>query len=943
MARRSSKADPSGQRRHGPRDAARGMLPDFQGREADIARIEKLLDHVGDGGKALLISGEAGIGKTTLLEFAQVFARQRGFRVLYMSGVIAEAHLPFAALQQAVGPILRQAEKLPQRQHAALLAAFGLGDDTTVPDTFLVALATLTLLTESAVRKPILLVADDIQWLDQPSHDVLSFISRRLSSDPIVLLMAARSDSEEAFPHWSVPRHQLTRLDAAAAERLLDAESPDLPLDLRQRFLDVAAGNPLALVELPRGERKPETGESHWVPLTDRLERAFFSRVSVLPTATRALLLIIAENDSRSIREVLDAGEVLLHEKVALETLAPAASARLIEIAAGEVRFRHPLVRSAIHQASSPVMRHNIHAALSRVIIDEPDRRIWHRMASAVGPDEALAAELDAAAARSQRRGALATAITALENAARLSGAALPRSERLLRAAEFAAELSQSETVERLLRKADLDRPPLRVRAQVAWIREMSQPLTVSDLSRISALIALAADARADGANDLALDLLWRAVQRCWWSNVGDTVRESILAAAGELGLPKTDARLIAIPAYAGPLAHGGDVYRKLQAYPTTGVGDPMAARILGLTANTIGAFDFGLRWLTEASTALREQGRLGELARVLFSRSVAETETGDWMGALRSSAEAIRFGEETGHAIWVAAATIVQARLAAMRGNFEAAEAYAVQAERLVLSPGSSLWLAMLENARGIAALGAGRPAEAYEHLQRVHTPGDPAFNTSLQFYWLVDYVEAAASCGQEAAALSIIEEVERHSAPVAVPWVQMMLYHGKALLASPNRAEMFFQRGLGTAAQNWPFLRARLLLAYGGWLRRQRRIAEARVPLRTAREVFDALGASPWSERARLELRAAGEATRPRAELILDALTPQELQIAELAAGGLSNKEIGARLYLSHRTVGYHLHRVFPKLGITARAGLRAALDRTPQAPDLRRRSAE
>ncbi|OZA92404.1 MAG: LuxR family transcriptional regulator, partial [Rhizobiales bacterium 39-66-18] len=406
MARRSSKADPSGQRRHGPRDAARGILPDFQGREADIARIEKLLDHVGDGGKALLISGEAGIGKTTLLEFAQVFARQRGFRVLYMSGVIAEAHLPFAALQQAVGPILRQAEKLPQRQHAALLAAFGLGDDTTVPDTFLVALATLTLLTESAVRKPILLVADDIQWLDQPSHDVLSFISRRLSSDPIVLLMAARSDSEEAFPHWSVPRHQLTRLDAAAAERLLDAESPDLPLDLRQRFLDVAAGNPLALVELPRGERKPETGESHWVPLTDRLERAFFSRVSVLPTATRALLLIIAENDSRSIREVLDAGEVLLHEKVALETLAPAASARLIEIAAGEVRFRHPLVRSAIHQASSPVMRHNIHAALSRVIIDEPDRRIWHRMASAVGPDEALAAELDAAAARSQRRGA---------------------------------------------------------------------------------------------------------------------------------------------------------------------------------------------------------------------------------------------------------------------------------------------------------------------------------------------------------------------------------------------------------------------------------------------------------------------------------------------------------------------------------------------------------
>ncbi|HEY0107807.1 MAG TPA: AAA family ATPase [Rhizomicrobium sp.] len=907
--------------------------PVLYGREGDMALIEGLIDRVRDGGSALVISGEPGIGKSSLLEAAQDRAHARGLRVLRLCGVTSEAHLPFGALQQAIGPILGRADTLPARQRSALQAAFGLSDDATSPDIFLVGLATLTLLTAGAARKPILLVADDIHWLDPPSRDVLAFIARRLSSDPIVLLAATRTLSDDHHP--DVPRHRLSRLDAAAAERLLDAKTPDLPFDLRQRFLDEAAGNPLALVELPRGERRPEAADSHWLPLTDRLERAFFSRVSGLPAATRMLLLVVAENDSKSLREVLDAGEVLLGERVGLDTLAPAVSALLIEVDAGEVRFRHPLVRSAVHQAANPVMRHDAHAALARVISDQSDRPLWHRLASAIGPDEALAEELDSAAMRSQRRGALATAIAALENAARMSAAAVSKSARLLRAAAFAADLGQPETVERLLREAEPDQQQPHVRASFAWIREISQPLTVNDLARISALVGFAADARTHGDDDLALGLLWRAAQRCWWGSASDTVRAGVDAAAREMELPATDARLIAIASYIEPLNNGHAVYRQLAAHAAAGIADPVAAWILGLAANTVGAFDFGVSCLTEASTAFREQGRLGDLARVLFARSFAETETGDWMGAVRSSAEAVRFGEETGQTVWVAAATIVQARLAAMRGNFEAAEAHAGQAERLVTSPGISFWLAMLQNARGIAALGAGRQAEAYEQLQRVHTPGDPAFNTGLQFFSLADYVEAAQSCGQDAAAAAAIAEVERRSAPVAVPWVQMMLFYGKALLAAPDRAEAFYQDGLATGGQNWPFLRGRLSLAYGEWLRRQRRSIDARLPLRTARDIFDALGAVPWSERARRELRAAGEASRPRTGRVLDALTPQELQIAELAAGGLSNKEIGARLYLSHRTVGYHLYRIFPKLGITARSGLQTALNRHLEAP--------
>lgn len=914
-------------------DQAHAASTVLYGREADIALVEGLLDRVHCGGAALLIGGEAGIGKSALLEVAKDLAQDRGMHVLRLCGVTSEAHLPFGALQQAIGPIFRHADTLPPRQRAALEAAFGLGDGATAPDIFLVGLATLTLLTATAARAPILLIADDIQWLDQPSHDVLAFVSRRLSSDPIVLLMAVRSGLGGELPHSSVPQHPLFRLPAAEAERLLDAAAPGLTPELRLRYLDMAAGNPLALVELPRGERGPETSSSYWLPLTDRLERAFFSRVSSLPSSTRLLLLVVAENDSRSLREVLDAGEVLLGEKVHLDALAPAVSAMLIEIEAGEVRFRHPLVRSAVHQAANPVTRHQVHAALARVIQDQSDRPIWHRMESAIGPDEALAGELDHAATRSHRRGALSTAVIALENAARLSEKAVTKSERLVRAAGFAANLGQPETVERLLREADLDNPQPHVRARFAWVREISQPLTVNDLPRVSALVAFAADAHNHGDDDLAVSLLWRAAQRCWWGNASDAVRADVHTAARGLGLPVTDARLIAIASYVEPLAHGCEVNMQLAAHAVAGVADPVMAWILGLAANTVGAYEFAITWLTEASTTFREQGRLGDLARALFSRSCAEIETGDWTGALRSSAESARFGEETRQMVWVAAAMIVQAILAGRRGHFGAAEALAGQAERLLVSPGTNFWRALLQGARGIAALGAGRPAEAYEHLQRISTPGDPAFNTSMQFYCLADYVEAALSCGQEAAAVAAIEDVERRSGPAAVPWVGMILSYSKALLASPDRAENFFQDALGTDVKTWPFRHGCCLLAYGEWLRRQRRVMEARAPLRTARDIFDALGALPWSDRARRELRAAGEGSRPPAGRVLDELTPQEFQIAELAASGLSNKEIGVRLYLSHRTVAYHLYRIFPKLGITARSGLRTALNQPSQ----------
>lgn len=871
-----------------------------------------------------MISGEPGIGKSALLEIAKHHAVSRNISVLTMTGVLAEVHLPFAALELALRPLMNRTAALAPRQRSALLAAFGICDGKGAQDIFLVALATLTLLTESASHKPVLLVADDVQWLDQATYEVLAFVSRRLSSDPVVLVVAMRDSFNRFFGDASTLRLRLSGLSEADAGHLLDAHAQGLPANVRNRFLREASGNPLALLELPRSGRATEACDAPWLPLTERLERAFSSRLSDLPEAARTLLFVAAENDETSLHEIISAGEAMSGDRLSVDAMSPAIAAGLIEIDATQVRFRHPLVRSAMHQAADLATRQRIHAALAATIQDQTDRRLWHRAAATIGADDELANDYDRMAARALGRGAVATAIDVLENAARLSSTGRAKSDRLLRAAELAADLGQPDLLERLLRQADVDESDELAPVRVGWCREISQPLAISDPSRIPALIAFASQAHAKGARDLASNLLWRAAQRCWWSSANNELRAKVLIAANQLELPETDHRLISIIAYVEPLHLGGSLHARLQRLSETRNGDPNVSRIVGSTANVIGAFDLGVSFLSESSAALREQGRLSDLARVLFAQGWAEMEVGDWTSAMREVEEAARLAEETGGVPWSAAATIVKARLAGMQGDLPRFEAYAAEAERMALSIGASFLLAMLQIARGITAIGAGRHGEAYDHLRRLFIPADPAFNSGLQFFGLADFVEAGVFSGNAEAARAVIEEMEVASAPAPVPWVETMLHYGKALLAAPAVAEGFFLQGLGPAAKNWPFLRGRLLLAYGEWLRRQRRPADARAPLREARDLFDALGASPWSNRARQELRASGETSRQRTEKAWETLTPQELHIAQLAAAGLSNKEIGTRLYLSHRTVGYHLGQIFAKTGIKSRSSL-------------------
>jgi DNA-binding CsgD family transcriptional regulator len=911
--------------------AARSGYLVLQGREQDIALIDHLIDRIKQGGSTLVISGEPGIGKSALLEVARQRAIKRGISVLSMTGVLAEVHLPYAALEQTLRPLMKRAASLVPRQRSALLTAFGMRDDTGAPDVFLVALATLALLTESATRKPILLVADDAQWLDQATYDVLAFIARRLSSDAVVLLVAMRDGFSRSFGEASTLRHRLSGLDDVAAEHVLNAHASDLTPALRSRFLKEAAGNPLALVELPRGARAADAGDVPWLPLTERLERAFSNRLSDLPDTARTLLFVAAENDGTSLHEILQAGTVVSGERMGVDALAPAIAAGLIETDGTEVRFRHPLVRSAMHQAADLAMRQRIHAALAAIIQDQLDRRLWHRAAATVGRDEELASAHDRMAMRALRRGAVAMAIEVLENAARLSSTARARNDRLLRAAELAADLAQPELLERLLRQVDMDESDQLLPMQIGWCREISQPPMIDDPTKVPALLGFAAQAHAVGAKDLASNFLWRAAQRCWWTNASNELRARVLVAANDMELAETDPRLIAIFAYTEPLRRGHDVRSKLQALLEMGNNDAATARNLGTTANCVGAFDLSVGFLAESNAALRAQGRLGDLARVLFAQGWAEMETGDWTSAMREAEESVRFGEETNATLWIAGAAILKAKLAGMQGKPEQSEAYAAQAERLLLSIGASFMRVYLQVARGTSAIGAGQHWQAYEYLRRLFAPADPAFDSGIEFFGLADFVEAAVFSGNAEAARGAIDEVARISAPTPVPWVETMLHYGRALVAAPEDAERFFLQGLGPAGKKWPFLRGRLLLAYGGWLRRQRRPADARAPLREARDIFDALGASPWSDRAREELRASGEASRRRTEQVWEALTPQELHVAQLAAEGLSNKEIGGRLYLSHRTVGYHLHRIFWKTGVTSRSGLRPVLAST------------
>jgi DNA-binding CsgD family transcriptional regulator/tetratricopeptide (TPR) repeat protein len=601
-----------------------------------------------------------------------------------------------------------------------------------------------------------------------------------------------------------------------------------------------------------------------------------------------------------------------------------------VEVDLRGLRFRHPLIRSAVYQSVRLGDRHAAHLALAEVLRDQTDRSVWHRSAALLGPDGDVASALEEAAERAIRRGAVAVAVSALRRAAVLSEDAGEHARRLVRAADAAFELGRRDLVRSLLHEVDLPQLTLNARGRMAFIEEMVDPRMQTDHTRTRRVVQLASDAVAQGEINLALDLLWLVATRSYWADPGDEIRESVIALAEGLDLPDDHPKLLAVLAYASPFDHGRSVVRRLSRWASDPGVDGEVARTLGTAAIMVGAFEESVGLLNAAINSLRAEGRLGHLPRALGHRAWAATHLGDWDAAILDADEAMRLAAETDEPLWGAAARAVRATLAGLRGDEVAAERLAAEADRVVFPMGAGFLVALAQIARGATALSRGRHADAFEHLRRLFDPADPAHHPVMCCWAIADLVEAGVQSGHHEAAQAIVDEFAPMAERVGASWMVACVRYARPLLAADEDAETLFRNALDSDIRRWPLLRGRLLLAYGGWLRRRRRVAESRVPLRAAREAFDALGALPWGERARQELRASGESSSRLAPEARDQLTPQELQIARMAAEGLSNRDIGERLFLSHRTIGSHLYRIFPKLGITGRAQLGGALTR-------------
>ncbi|MBA2953721.1 AAA family ATPase [Nocardioides sp. MAH-18] len=903
------------------------------GRETETRLLRQRLEAVGDGPVVTGLVGEPGAGKTALLDDIAAVARSRGFAVLVARGSAAEANLPFASLHQLLRPLMHKVDQLPGLQGRALRAAFGMGEADDVTPLF-VSLATLELLVDHAVAAPVLVCLDDLDQMDRPSVDALGFVVRRLQGERVAVVCTSRPPVTELGDRSTDAWVALDGLDVEASTELLRSRSTRLSPALEQRVVREAGGSPLALIEFATAL---ETGRQTWtdldsdLPMTTRLETAFAVRAGELDHAGRAIVDVAAVDDGSSIGDVLAAATIVHGAEVGAESLAAPQALRLLTISGDRCLIASPLIGSALRQTMSASRRRQAHAALAEVLAADRDRAMWHRAAAVDGRDEEVAADLERAAADARRRGAVATAAAWLDRAAALSPDPAARASRLLGSAELAFELGRFDQVEEVKARVAGTELSVRDRSRLTWLEGAFHDGSSSEPTEVSRLVGLARRATADHDVDLALQLLFGAARRVWWRDPGHEVRGEIVRAVREVPVPPGDPRILAAMGLAESFDLSPTVIVQLGQWPSDAGGRPELAGLLGIAAFCVGEFERADTFLTLGIQELRAQGRLSLLAEALAIRSWTEVNLGIFEPA-RSAEEAVRLGDETGQAVWAATARVAVAVADGVAGRWDPRHALLAEAEHTaVRTPNaSSSLLAGVQQARGVGELGADRPEQAYGELRRIFVADDPAFQR-VQQLWSVGYLaDAAVRTGRRDDARELLEASVRLAGPTPASGHAIALEYAAAVLADDASAEAAFADALVGAARSYPWHRARLQLAQGSWLRRQRRAVESREPLRVARGTFAALGAATWAARADQELRAAGEpGWHPEADPRED-LSAQEAQIAELAAQGLSNREIGQRLFLSHRTVGSHLYRIFPKLGITSRSQLAGALAR-------------
>jgi DNA-binding CsgD family transcriptional regulator len=901
--------------------------PRLIGRRAEIDQLDGLIDDLRGG--AVVFSGEAGIGKSALLEHARARASKAGAQTLLTAGVESEAELAFAGMHQLLRPVIGHAKLLPPPQRGALDAAFGVRGDLE-PDPFLVALAAHQLVCGAAETRPVALIVDDAQWLDRSTLGVLSFIARRLEGESVVLIGAVRDGCADPFREARLPSVRLERLSVPAAAELLDHTAPELHPAVRVHLLAQAAGNPLALVELaralPSSAGARERLSSTPATLTARLEQAFATRLNGLSDETRVMLLAAALDGRASLDEVEAAASQLRGEATPLSAVDPAVEADLVSIVDAELRFRHPLIRSAVRQAAPPVRVLEMYGALAEVVAD-PERRLWHGAMAAMGCDEGLAAALDAHAAVARRRGAVAVAAAALERAAALSPEPVRKGERLVRAAELAYELGLVQTARGLLAQVEPVEVGSLELARSAWLRHMISGDVWVQPGAAKTFVAISRQMLDGGDADMALRSLVPIAHRCWWTRAHVRTRDYVVDTAESCGAPDDDARLLAVIALAHPERTGPKVLDRVSRMRLAESADPVSEMYLGIAAEKAGDFVTAERFLARAVERLREQGRIGMLTQALVHHAWTATYVGNWSTAAAAGADGARLARDSRQPQYGLTGELIAALAAAPRGVEPDLESMLAKPERTLLAMSGGPMLAPAHLARGAAALGDGRHDDAFDHLWPVFDQRAPAFHRFMRWPAILDLVEAASHSENAELVKEVVGELEQIASQSAPPILCAGLACARPLVAVDGEAEQLFRDALGQDWAGYPFLRARTLFSFGCWLRRQRRSVDSRTPLRDAIDLFDALGATRWSVRARQQLRATGETIGQRTPDARDRLTAQELQIAQLAAQGLSNREIGERLFLSHRTIGSHLYRIFPKLEITSRVQLRDA----------------
>jgi DNA-binding CsgD family transcriptional regulator len=901
------------------------------GRQRERAVLDRVLDTARNGhGSVLVVHGDPGVGKTALLEDA--FEAGEDFHVVRAVGVEGEMELDYAALQQLCAPILEFSERLPHPQRDALGVAFGLGDGQ-APSPFLVGLAVLGLLSEAAEQQPLLCVIDDAQWLDGASARTLAFVARRLLAERIALVFGTRDlgNGLARFPQLRVG--PLGRRDARAL--LESVLAPRLDESVLERIIAETGGNPLALLELPRGLTPGQLaggfGLPSALPLSVGIEQSFRRRLERLPRDTRRLLLLAAAEP---------VGDAALLWRAAKrhgvpQTAAKAAEAEGLLTLDGAVVFRHPLVRSAVYGAAELDERREAHRALADATdpLIDPDRRAWHRAQAAAEPDEELAGELERVAVRAQARGGFAAAAAFLERAAALTPAPLRRAQRALVAAQTKFRAGALDDALGLLSATgigaldELDRARIELlRAQIAFVSTHGSAAPAMLLAAANRLMPLSPAL----AHETYLEALSAAMFAGRLAAPGASARDVALAAKAA---PRT-------PALSGPeLLLDGLATVFCESY---GAAVPILRRAQGAFDDSGMPISEQLRWKWLATVSAvhlwedelwaaiserhvqiaRETGALGELPLALNQRVYAHLFAGELMAAEALVEEIRAATEATGSNLTPYGAVGV----VALRGREPEAVALIETSRMDATRRGEGIGLSVLDWAHAVLFNSLGRYEEACAAALRATAY---PHNLSSSNWGMAELIEAAVRAGTPELAADARSRLAGVARVSGTDWALGVAARSEALFVEDQPAEELYLEAverLGRTRMGLDLARTHLL--YGEWLRRQRRRLEARRQLRQAHALFSDFGMEAFAERSRGELEATGEHARKRIEETRDDLTPQEAQIARLARDGLSNAEIGARLFISKHTVEYHLRKVFTKLGINSRTKLTQVL---------------